>query len=77
MHSPQVHHNEYVGCTLEQKIALDELHKRKIDVADEILVLNVGGYVGSSTQGEIEYANRHGKPVRWLETPTTTDCHGM
>lgn len=51
----------------EQKAALDELHKRKIDVADEILVVNVGGYVGPSTRGEIEYARKQGKPVRWLE----------
>ena len=49
------------------KIALDELHKRKIDLADEILVINVGGYVGSSTRSEIDYAEAHGKPVRYLE----------
>ena len=51
---------------------LDELHKRKIDLADEVLVLNVGGYVGSSTRSEIEYAQAHGKPIRWLE-PTTSE----
>lgn len=51
------------------KIALDELHKRKIDLADEILVLNVGGYIGDSTRSEIEYAQAHGKTVRWLESP--------
>lgn len=60
-------HNDSVGCTPEQKIALDELHKRKIDLADEILVLNIGGYFGDSTRSEIEYAKAHGKPVRWLE----------
>ncbi len=49
------------------KLDLDELHKRKIDLADEILVLNVDGYVGSSTHSEIDYAVAHGKPVRWLE----------
>jgi len=49
---------------------LDELHKRKIDIADEILVLNVGGYIGESTRSEILYAMEHGKDVRWLETPT-------
>jgi hypothetical protein len=53
--------------TEEKKVALDELHKRKIDLADEILVLNVGGYVGSSTRSEIEYAEKAGKRVRWLE----------
>jgi hypothetical protein len=46
---------------------LDTLHFRKIDLADEILVVNPGGYVGSSTRREIEYAEATGKPVRWLE----------
>ena len=46
---------------------LDDMHKRKIDMADEIFVINVGGYIGSSTQSEIEYAKENGKPVRYLE----------
>ena len=58
-----------VGLTPEQKLASDELHKRKIDLADEVLVLNVGGYVGRSTAGGIEHARRLGKPIRWLEAP--------
>lgn len=49
------------------KIMLDDMHKRKIDMADEIYVINVGGYIGSSTKSEIEYANKHGKVVRYLE----------
>jgi cell division protein FtsB len=61
-------HGEQAGCTPEQKIALDELHKRKIDLADEVLVLNVGGYIGESTRSEIEYARKLGKPVRYLES---------
>jgi len=48
---------------------LDELHLRKIDLADEVLVLNVGGYIGESTANEIAYAKRTGKPVRYLEPP--------
>lgn len=48
---------------------LDELHKRKIDLADFVLVLNVGGYIGESTRGEIEYARRIGREVRFLEAP--------
>jgi hypothetical protein len=52
---------------LALKARLDELHKRKIDLADYVLVLNVDGYIGESTRGEIEYANEHGKPVRFLE----------
>jgi len=49
------------------KEALDELHLRKTDLADEVLVLNVGGYIGSSTRREIDYAAHTGKPLRWLE----------
>lgn len=51
----------------ELKARLDELHKRKIDLADEVLVLNVGGYIGDSTRSEIEYAEKLGRPVRYLE----------
>lgn len=49
------------------KTNLDWLHKRKIDLADEILVLNVGGYYGDSTRSEILYAQHTGKLVRWWE----------
>jgi hypothetical protein len=48
------------------KDRLDCLHRRKIDLADEILVLNVDGQVGESTNREIEYARETGKPVRYL-----------
>ena len=51
------------------KEMLDDMHKRKIDMADEIFVINVGGYIGSSTRSEIEYALRTGKRVSYLETP--------
>lgn len=54
--------------TAEAKAALDELHKRKIDLSDEVLVLNVGGYIGESTRSEIAYAKVHGKPIRYLES---------
>lgn len=60
-------HGGTVSITPEQKAAVDELYMRKIDLADEILVLNVGGYVGESTRREIEYAKRYGKTIRWLE----------
>lgn len=55
-----------LGITDQQKSALDELHKRKIDLADRVLVLNVGGYIGSSTRSEIAYAEALGKPVSYL-----------
>ena len=51
----------------EVAAALDELYRRKIDLADEVLVLNVGGYVGHSTAAEVAYARAHGKVLRWLE----------
>ena len=50
------------------KEMLDDMHKRKIDMADEIFVINVGGYIGSSTRSEIEYAEKTGKMVRYLES---------
>lgn len=56
-----------LGGPATTKAALDELHKRKIDMADEVLVLNVGGYVGESTRSEVEYAAAIGRPIRWLE----------
>lgn len=49
------------------KEMLDDMHKRKIDMADEIFVINVGGYIGQSTRSEIKYAKAHGKKVRYLE----------
>ena len=49
------------------KRMLDDMHKRKIDMADEIFVINVGGYIGSSTRSEIEYAHATGKLVRYWE----------
>ena len=49
------------------KEMLDDMHKRKIDMADEIFVINVGGYIGSSTRSEIEYAEATGKEIKYLE----------
>lgn len=71
-HSVEAHgHGEGVGHNSQEKVALDELHKRKIDLADEVLVLDVDGYIGTSTRSEIEYAEQHGKGIRYLskETP--------
>lgn len=53
--------------TDDTKEMLDDMHKRKIDMADEIFVINVNGYVGESTKSEIEYAKRNGKIVRYLQ----------
>lgn len=55
------------------KDMLDNLHKRKIDLSDYIFVLNVGGYIGQSTLGEIAYAKEHGKEIRYLEPVRYTE----
>jgi hypothetical protein len=64
-----------VGCfghagdtfTEEQKVMLDDIHKRKIDMADAIYIINKDGYVGNSTRSEIKYAIAHGKQVILME----------
>ena len=54
------------------KEMLDDMHKRKIDMADEIFVINVGGYFGNRTRSEIEYARETGKTIRYLEAIPAT-----
>lgn len=63
----EVWENMDEGTLTKTKEMLDDMHKRKIDIADEIFVINVGGYIGSSTRSEIDYAQATGKPVRYLE----------
>jgi hypothetical protein len=53
--------------TPEQKIVLDALHLRKVDLADRVLIVNPGGYVGESTRREIEYAEAAGKTVTFTD----------
>ena len=53
--------------SLETKEMLDKMHKQKIDMSDEIYVINQGGYIGESTKLEIEYAKSKGKKVTYLE----------
>lgn len=62
-----------------EKQRLDQLHFRKIDLSDEVFVVNVGGYVGSSTKREIAYAQSNGKAVRYMfDTPEQRqDREGM
>ncbi len=68
--------------TDEDKQRFDELHKRKIDLADEIFVVNPstagwpGGYFGDSTRREIEYATAQGKPIRYLTNPNPDVSRG-
>ena len=63
----EVWENMDEGTLTKTKEMLDDMHKRKIDLADEIFVINVGGYIGESTRSEIAYAKAQGKPVRYLE----------
>lgn len=52
--------------TEEVKEMLDDIHKRKIDMSDAIFVIDVDGYIGSSTRSEIEYAKTTGKEIMYL-----------
>ena len=63
----EVWENMDEGTLTKTKEMLDDMHKRKIDLADRIYVINVGGYIGDSTRSEIEYAMDHGKLVDYLE----------
>lgn len=63
----EVWENMDEGTITKTKEMLDDMHKRKIDMADEIFVINVGGYIGDSTKSEIEYAIKNGKKVNYLE----------
>jgi len=65
----EVWENMDEGTLTKTKEMLDDMHKRKIDLADSIYVINVGGYVGESTRSEIDYAESHGKKVIYLEEP--------
>ncbi len=65
----EVWENMDEGTLTKTKEMLDDMYKRKIDLADSIYVINVGGYIGESTRSEIDYAESHGKKVIYLEEP--------
>jgi hypothetical protein len=67
MHSAMAVYGHEIDITVAQKENLDVLHKEKILLADEVLILNVGGYIGSSTRSEIEFSKDHFKTIRYLE----------
>ena len=58
---------EMEELTEEQKIMLKKLHFKRIEMADEVLVINKNGYVGESTKKEIEYATSLNKKINYLE----------
>ena len=49
--------------------SLDELHFRKIELSDEVFIVNKNSYIGDSTKRELEYAQSLGKKICWLEPP--------
>lgn len=63
--------SEGEGLTAEIREMLGDMHKSRIDMADEIFVLNKNGYIGESTKAEIEYAKANKKPVSYMEDPDT------
>lgn len=64
---PEVWENMDEGALTKTKEMLDDMHKRKIDMADGIYVINKDGYIGESTRSEIEYARANGKSVVFYE----------
>lgn len=64
---PQSEREDPQHHDLRVKQELDEPHLRKIDLADEVMILNVGGYIGDSTRRELDYAKSKGKAIRFLE----------
>jgi len=63
----EVWENMTEGELTKTKLMLDDMHKRKIDMADEVFVINKNGYIGESTRSEIEYATKTNKIVKYME----------
>lgn len=57
----------HIGDQEGVKEIVDEVHKRKIDISDEIFIMNVDGYIGEHTRSEINYAMDQYKPIKWEE----------
>ena len=62
------HSGDNESCDETTKKMLDDMHKRKIDLSDEVYIINPGGYIGSSTQSEIDYARSVKKKIRCYST---------
>lgn len=63
---PGVYAHNGDKMTDKDKLMLDDMHKRKIDMSDEIYVINKNDYIGDSTKSEIAYAKSQGKPVTYM-----------
>lgn len=66
-------HADNEELTTEQKIRLDNLHKMKINMSDAVFVVNVDGYIGESTYGEIDWAVKNKKELYFLVNPNPED----
>lgn len=62
-------HSDYEVKIMPKEVinALNNIHKIKIDISDEIYIINVNGYIGENTKSEIEYATSQGKNIMYLE----------
>lgn len=66
-------HADGIELSEWEKIRLDVLHFAKIDLADWVYIVTVDGYIGESTQREIEYARMRGKRVGYSHRTSTED----
>ena len=66
-------HADDIDLTTREKALVDQLHKRKIDLADRVHIIDVDGYIGRSTRSEIEYARRTETPVTWYSQRDDAD----
>ena len=77
MHASEEAHGEKWGCTPAQKRMLDAVYLKKIEMADEVLVLDVHGYIGESTRSEINHAESLGKRIRYLSQETIATLRSL
>ena len=61
------HSGDNEAMDIKTKEMIDDMHKRKIYMADEIFVINKNNYIGNSTKSEIEYALKNNKVVKYME----------
>lgn len=66
--TPNFFNNLKDEINIETKKMLDKMHRQKIDISNEIYVINLGGYIGESTKSEIQYAMANGKKISYLES---------
>ena len=71
----EVWENKDENTLTKTKKMLDDMHKHKIDMADEIFVIDVGGYIGKSTESEINYAKKNNKAIRYYSQEIASDVH--